>query len=506
MEASSILPLPHRILLLVQDDRVRAELHGLLAERNQVDAVGDAFEALDLLREEGPYALVIAEPTLPDLDELEFLEEVHEEWPDTVRVILAEPPVIDQAGPRSGRDIYRFLRRPCPPARLRMVVEGALALYEKRVFEEVEANELLFNYESLTDFNAALEQRIEQQTATLRRLHQFALDLNRAAGLRELVEQAAEVAHELLGGRSVHVQVWDPDHVHIEAGRGAEMSEHLLCEPLRTTDGQIGEIVVDECSGDGGLLCTRQRDLLASIASSTAVAAHNELRRRERDQAQHATILAMARLSEQRDNETGQHLERVSSYCKLIAEGLRADGHFVDEIDDEWIEDLVRSAPLHDIGKVGIPDSILLKPGTLTPEEWVIMKTHTEIGGTTLDAVIQQSSAQGFLRMGRDIALGHHERWDGSGYPAGLEGDEIPLVARIVALADVYDALTTVRPYKAAWTHEEALAWIEEGRGKHFDPRIVDAFVRRSSEADEIRARLADREPLFVREEYARSA
>ncbi len=501
---SDLAPSP-RLLLLARDPELRDHLRGILARGYSVAATGSAREALEL-QERDPFPVVVTRLVLPAEEERAFLAEVHERWPESMRVVLSDEDQTDRAVAQLDPQVQRFLRPPFSEPRLRLVVEGAFEAHRAHLALEVESNQLLFNYESLADFNAALEARILQQTATLRRLHLFVLDLNRARGLRELVRMAADVTHELLAGRGVHVQVWDPEAVQVEAARGPEMSPHLYSEPLHTLDGPVGEIVVDELDPEGHAFGARERDMVNSIASSTAVAVHNELRRRERDQAQHATILAMARLSEQRDNETGQHLERVSGYCKLIAEGLREDGFFTEEICDEWIEDLVRSAPLHDIGKVGIPDSILLKPGKLNPEEWVIMKTHTEIGGATLDAVIQQSSAQAFLRMGRDIALAHHERWDGSGYPRGLAGEAIPLVARIVALADVYDALTTVRPYKAAWSHREALAWIAEGRGRHFDPRIVDAFMARAELVDEIRSRLADHDPVYVRDEFARSA
>jgi len=150
-------------------------------------------------------------------------------------------------------------------------------------------------------------------------------------------------------------------------------------------------------------------------------------------------------------------LERVSEYSQLIAEGLRRDGHYQDVITDDWIRDLYHSVPLHDIGKVGIPDRILLKSGKLDAEEWEIMKQHTTIGAQTLRSVMGEHSNSSLLRMGLEIAWCHHEKWDGSGYPRAIRGDEIPLSARILSLADVYDALTTVRPYKRAWTHEQAL-------------------------------------------------
>ncbi len=189
------------------------------------------------------------------------------------------------------------------------------------------------------------------------------------------------------------------------------------------------------------------------------------------------TIFALARLAESRDPETGTHLERVRLYCRVLAERLTTNPRFSREIDAEFIRLLYATSPLHDIGKVGIPDSVLLKPGLLTSSEFEIMKNHSTLGAETLDAALGQFPQAKFLRMARDIALTHHERYDGMGYPRGLRGDAIPLCGRIVALADVYDALTTKRVYKAAYSHDVARSIILEGNGKHFDPALVEAFI-----------------------------
>jgi hypothetical protein len=218
------------------------------------------------------------------------------------------------------------------------------------------------------------------------------------------------------------------------------------------------------------------------------VAVRHELSRRELDRAQHATILALARLAERRDMETGQHLERVSAYSRLVAEGLRTMGRHLDSITDRFIEDLACSSPLHDIGKVGIPDSILLKPGRLTPEEWLIMKTHAEIGGSTIDGVIREFGSPGYLRMGSEIAWSHHEKWDGSGYPKGLHGDDIPLSARIVAIADVYDALTTLRPTSRSGRTRKPFSGSPRARGATSTRRSSRRSSRVRDEADSIRA------------------
>ena len=189
------------------------------------------------------------------------------------------------------------------------------------------------------------------------------------------------------------------------------------------------------------------------------------------------TMFALAQLADSRDPDTGTHLERMREYCRVLARQLSGNPKYRDVIDGTYVEALYATSPLHDIGKVGIPDCVLLKPGRLSDREFQIMKSHTLIGAQTLDAAVRKQPEAGFLRMARDIALTHHERWDGTGYPQGLKGEQIPLCGRIVALADVYDALTSARAYKSAFTHEVARSIILEGSGKHFDPDIVDAFL-----------------------------
>jgi putative two-component system response regulator len=208
---------------------------------------------------------------------------------------------------------------------------------------------------------------------------------------------------------------------------------------------------------------------------------------------QDVTIQVMASLAETRDNETGNHIRRTQNYVKALAEHLKGHPRFRHFLSDSIIQQLYKSAPLHDIGKVGIPDHILLKPGRLTPEEFEIMKTHTTLGR---DAIIQAEKKLGmtvdFLQLAKEIAYSHQEKWDGSGYPEGLSGDEIPISARLMALADVYDALISRRVYKEPMSHEEAAAIIEAGRSLHFDPDIVDAFLAIQAEFQEIAHRFVD--------------
>lgn len=198
--------------------------------------------------------------------------------------------------------------------------------------------------------------------------------------------------------------------------------------------------------------------------------------------AQMGTIFSLSKLAESRDPETGEHLERMREYCRLLSTNLSRCGKFELIVDSLFIENIYIASPLHDVGKVGIPDSILLKPGKLSAEEFEIMKTHAIIGGHTLELVDKEFPGNEFIKMGIMIARSHHEKWNGTGYPDGLSGREIPLVARIVALGDVYDALTSKRCYKEAFHHDFAVSIISKGRGEQFDPDLVDAFLELGSE------------------------
>jgi putative two-component system response regulator len=193
-------------------------------------------------------------------------------------------------------------------------------------------------------------------------------------------------------------------------------------------------------------------------------------------------IFALAKLAESRDPETGAHLERVRRYSRALAEQLGTQAKFRKEIDDKYVSLIYLTSPLHDIGKVGIPDCVLLKPAKLTDQEFAVMKTHADLGARTLDAALKQYPGAKFLEIARDIAATHHERFDGNGYPSRLKGTEIPLCGRIVALADVYDALTTKRVYKDAFSHEVARDIIVKESGSHFDPEVVAAFVAREAQ------------------------
>ncbi|PHV09403.1 two-component system response regulator [Janthinobacterium sp. BJB412] len=218
-----------------------------------------------------------------------------------------------------------------------------------------------------------------------------------------------------------------------------------------------------------------------------------ELRTREIVALQDVTIHTMASLAETRDSETGNHIRRTAHYVKTLAEKLRDHPRFAAFLTDKTIELLFKSAPLHDIGKVGIPDRILLKPGRFEPHEMEIMKTHTTLGRDAIMAAERELGIEvDFLKYAKEIAYGHQEKWDGSGYPEGLAGDAIPISARLMAVADVYDALISRRVYKEGMSHEAAVAIISAGRGQHFDPDMVDAFMALQTDFIAIAKRYAD--------------
>ncbi len=210
--------------------------------------------------------------------------------------------------------------------------------------------------------------------------------------------------------------------------------------------------------------------------------------------AQEAIIFGLARLAEYRDQETGYHLERIRSYCKVFATALLKHPKFCQQVNEQFIDTIYRTAPLHDIGKVGIPDYILLKPDKLSAAEYEIMKTHTIIGYQTLNSIREQYGEMDFLNMGIDITYCHHEKYDGTGYPQGLQGNDIPLSAKIVAIADVYDALTSQRTYKKAFPHHISLNTMRLERGKHFDPELFDVFLTVADQFDTIRKEFKARE------------
>lgn len=245
---------------------------------------------------------------------------------------------------------------------------------------------------------------------------------------------------------------------------------HILSNQTKTltrvTEGEYDIHVPVASNDEFGIIAQHTNTMVDRIKD------HVEELARTRD----VTILGLATLAETRDNETGAHILRTQRYVRALAQHLKDHPKFKTELSPENIELLFKSAPLHDVGKVGIPDAILLKPGKLTDDEFKIMKTHAELGAEALRIAEEGLGSNSFLHYAREIAATHHEKWDGSGYPNALSGEAIPLSGRLMAVADVYDALISKRIYKPAFPHDKAMSIIREGRGTHFDPDVVDAL------------------------------
>ncbi|MGY5450072.1 HD-GYP domain-containing protein [Agarivorans sp. MS3-6] len=265
----------------------------------------------------------------------------------------------------------------------------------------------------------------------------------------------------------------------------ANENKTLACVQQGDLDSQVTVSSNDEF----GVIAQRTNAMIASLKRST----------RSLHQTRDIAIHSLATLAETRDNETGAHILRTQYYVKALAEELQSEAGFAEQLSDHTIELIYKSAPLHDIGKVGVPDAILLKPGKLDDEQWLVMRQHPQIGADALAEAERQFGTEdaAFLQYAKEISLSHHEKWDGSGYPHGVAGTDIPLSARLMALADVYDALISKRVYKPAFSHDKAKQIILEGKSKHFDPAVVEAFCRCEQQFVDIAAQYQDKsEPV----------
>ncbi len=277
--------------------------------------------------------------------------------------------------------------------------------------------------------------------------------------------------------------------------RDAFVSTPLITTSLKTREGIIGVLNVTD-KKDDSTFAPEEIECIRSIADAAAIALDNVTRRVRLQQSVKVLLSTLGRLAEYRDEETTLHLERVSKFARVLAIELQHAGPYAHLVTDEFIESLVQAAPLHDIGKVAIPDDILTKPGKLTDEEFQIMKTHTEIGRRVLSQALDPAYPVPLLQMCIEIAWCHHERFDGKGYPRRIKGQDIPLSARIISLVDAYDAITSRRRYKAAKTHAQAVDIVRFESNKHFDPAIVEAFLRCAAKFDQVRERYEEVEPV----------
>lgn len=316
----------------------------------------------------------------------------------------------------------------------------------------------------------------------------------------ELVLRAADGYRGLQPGlrlsmrqpNSMHAQAFSEEYlVHVADVASLEGLQPLvagvasaLALPIISYRGPVG--VFDFGSRRSGAFTATEIGMCTMLVDQMSYSLENIRLVNELSRSRDAVIRGMALLAEIRDTHIHEHLSRICAYSGFLA-GLLPERPGYPEVTLQFIETIARAAALHDVGKVGIPDAILLKPGKLTESEFAVMKSHTEMGAELLEGLIQDYGTYSMISMGAEVARAHHERWDGSGYPAGLKGREIPLSARIVAICDVYDALTSRRVYKDAWTHEKTASTMQADAGKHFDPELLAIFLSRQGDLARIR-------------------
>lgn len=521
-------------VLFVDDEVLLLEgVKRQLRREFEVTTAEGGAQGLEILAEQGPFAVVVSDYNMPSMDGITFLNQVYQLYPHTVLIMLTGRAELDIAiNALHNAHISRFINKPCPKEILVETLLDGLEQYRLRSSEQILKKHLQTANQQLQELNNHLELLVEQKTRALKLQYQYVADIARLSSSQHIVSAFVSAVTEITG--LTEMSLWLSPHQdgyfecqYPDQGKKPSFKidqcpdgqirqaitigqywqaapfatslndwEHslfcaqpLLCLPLKTPKGTLG--FLNLC----GSTTINDQDIiqaLVGMSDVTATALQSHWHREAFNDAQDAIISALAKLSEYRDSETGAHLLRLKKYCALICAALAKTDKFRDSITEDFTQDLVRSSPLHDIGKVGIPDAILKKPGKLTPEEFDIMKMHPMIGGDTLREIYEKYPSQSFIQCGMDVAYGHHERWDGSGYPRGLQGIAIPIAARIVALADVYDALTTRRIYKKAFTHEEAAKIITDGCGSHFDPDVVSAFTSHEQSFKVIAEELAD--------------
>ncbi len=509
-------------ILVADDNSTNRTLCRRCLEKDgyNIHEVANGQEALEFVRQQHP-AVILMDVMMPVLDGLACTRQLKND-PATADIPIimisarCEPEDI-QAGLEAGADEY--LIKPIVAGELALRVRSMVQLRNKCI-RLIRSNEVR-----------------EQQNKGLQQILEYCRTVSTATDLERIYEATVAVAARISRCGRVSIMVAEGGDLTVAHARGLKV-ESINAIRVPIGEGVSGQVFASGqplvVNGDepkppathdyeteffaslplvvvplgsasnvvGVLNITERRnsmpfqpheleylDLVANIAGAVIDSVTS---RRDREAARDSVMIALAKLAEHRDNDSGRHVDRVTRYCHIIAEQLRSRDSFRFQITTEFMRDLVRAVPLHDIGKVAIPDSVLLKPGRLTSEERAIMQTHAQIGAETIRSVIEATPGTSFLDMAAAITHSHHEWFDGTGYPLSLKGHAIPLAARITALADVYDALTTSRVYKRAYPHEQAVSIIVDASGSQFDPAVVDAFLERESEFAELAHELRD--------------
>jgi len=490
-------------ILAVDDESSSLEaLEDLLTMHGfRVFTAPEGRKAIDVFREQRP-DLVITDIRMPHVDGLELLREVRR-IDDAVPVIFVTGHGdLDNAVRALRRGAYDFLLKPINAEILLNTVCKGIEHFRLKRFEK--------------DYRRLLEEQVQERTKELQERTKELAKTNEF--LQGILDSSTRVAI-VLTDFDHNIIFWNTGAENIFGYSPEEMVEssilRLYPEDARNVDtlamlgrimeGEAGTVQenIKQVAKDGRILAMslavspmtdsagRARGVLSLGQDVTEqIRLHDELLRSYQliRKIQGASIFALAKLAESRDGETAFHLRRMQAYCRILCAALRGRDGYGEIMTESFVEDLIQCSVLHDIGKVAIPDAILFNPRKFGMDEFEIMKQHAIYGGRALEEAASEAGAgESYLTMGKDVAYYHHEHWDGSGYPFGLGGRDIPLAARIVAITDVYDALTTERRYKNAYSHDEACEIIVKEKGRKFDPDLVDVFLEVEVEFRRIR-------------------
>lgn len=522
---------PRPVALVVDDDASVRRLCRALLEREGwiVHEAADGAEAVRQC-DAAPPDVVIMDVDMPVMDGLNATQRLRS-TPATealpIVVLSGHSDLYDlETVLRAGADAY--ITKPLRQKEFTLRIRCLSRL--RRAWRELQHDRAILGEQTrilslLSDFSATLsrQENLDSILATTIRAvaemtscQQISIMLPAGADRTLTIAASAGIPDEvvrnvkLAPGESIAGRVFltgRPIVLNDQAEAGREMDERdlrvfrglpMLSTPLRAAEKIVGVLNATNRLGDRAF-DPAELSFLYLLTNYAASAIQNVRTRESRDEARDAIVVALAKLAEHRDDDTGKHLDRVTLFCLRLAQELRENPVYAREIDADFLWNMERAVPLHDIGKVAIPDAILLKPGRLTDEEMAIMRTHAEIGAETIRSLLERAPDSGYLRMAEEIAHCHHEWFDGRGYPRGLKGPAIPLSARIVALADVYDALTTRRVYKEAMSHRKALEIIVKESGTHFDPDIVKVFLKLEPEFERLAREMADEAPADPR-------
>ncbi len=471
-----------RLLVVDDDPPVRQVICEILGACGYLcEQASSANEAMDFLRKSA-YHCVLTDLIMPERTGLDLLRDIVTDYPDTAVILVSGQSDIAAVRKALKNGAYDYVLKPATAGEIITTVYAALKkrdvhLQEKAhrqsLQEKLEIGQMQYIlFKDIVDSTidgimiADLENRIITVNPAYERLTGF--DRQELIGTTPGIIQASNflgtTTPDVL--RSLRIKgCWSGEAVDLRKDQSQWYAHITITRVKDSREKAFADVFIVRDISDKKNL---ERQLVERL--------------QEVHLAQDAAIIGFAELAECRDPGLGLHLERMRKYCKVLAEELALLPRFGSDVDAVYIEALYKSSPLHDVGKVGIPDSILLKPGKLTHEEYEIMKTHTVIGGDALKSAESKLPGKSFLTLGKEIAYYHHEKFDGTGYPFGLSGEAIPLSARIVALADAYDALTSKRVYKDIVSPEESKRRLWTDRGQHFDPDVFDAFLRRESD------------------------